>query len=199
MPSEFGHYRESELPEGTVPFNDIFKLKVIPQGSTSGKFGNISLPDSHYENIQLVKAEIIDIGSNALDLDLSVGDIVLYDRYAAFYRPSVAVGTEILIDFVNIICKVDDNGIYPFGENIMIEALDFEESVKKIGKIELGGKVSKYQDYIVTHIGIPELAPISVGEKVIAYSSGSVSITYESRKCKIIPYECVVGRKIENK
>jgi co-chaperonin GroES (HSP10) len=189
-------YAESVLPNGTKPFRDKFKLQILDQGDLSSKVGNIILTDDQFKNCRLIKAKIMDIGSQANDLDLQVGDVVLYDKFAAYYRPDTTVGTDILIDYVNIICKVDSDGIKPFGENLMIEAIEHVTD-HKMGNMLLSDAVTRSTENVVVCTGVSNGCPSNVGDNVVVYSNGTVRITYASKKYVIVPYECVVAQKIK--
>jgi co-chaperonin GroES (HSP10) len=186
-------YKESTLPEGTTPFGDKFKLRIVDQGNNSTKHGNIHLPDSTLTNIQLLKAEIVDFGDIDEDLYLERGDIVLYDRYGAYFRPSGEVGTEILTDFINIICKIDeDDNLIPFGDYVMTELIAQKD--KKVGTILLSDQANVERECIVLANGTESGSPVEVGDSIIASNSGIVTVSYKNKTVILIPYECVVGK-----
>jgi co-chaperonin GroES (HSP10) len=189
-------YKESTLPEGTTPFGNIFKLRIVDQGDNSTKYGDIHLPSESLTNIQLLKAEVVDFDDSFELKYLNRGDVVLYDRYGAYFRPSAEVGTEILTDFINIICKIDDNDeLIPFGEYIMIEQV--AEKNKKVGGVILSDQANDERECVVLATGQEEGCPVSVGDSVFARSEGSVRISYKSKTILLIPYECVVGKLIK--
>lgn len=186
-------YDDSILPKDTQPKNGRFVLTITEQGDNSAKFGNISLGATDLANQQLIKAVVKDFSPMADGMGLETGDVVLFDRYAAYYRPEMKVGNDILIDLVNIICKIDkEDKIHPFGDYVMVKQSSNDKG-KKIKNISVQSKHIHNDVYDVIENG-NEKSPVSVSEQIFVRLDGSVSITYSQDKYILIPYQCVLGK-----
>jgi co-chaperonin GroES (HSP10) len=84
-------------------------IEILPQDDSKNKVGNIILPEKSTLNMDMLKGRISSIGANASKMGLSVGDIILYDKWSAYYKPPESPGTYIITEIENIICKVKEN------------------------------------------------------------------------------------------
>lgn len=78
-------------------------IEIIEQESGRNMQGGIFLPAESILNTSLLKGKIISIGHDVANLNLNIGDIVMYDKLAAFYSPPEATGTIIIVDIENVI------------------------------------------------------------------------------------------------
>ena len=183
-------YEESILPENLDPKNGIYELTIIEQGDNSAKYGNIHLGAKDLVNQQLIKAKVSAVSEMTKDYGLSVGDIVLFDRYAAYYRPTMEVGNRILIDLVSIICKLDEEGnIVPYGDYVLVVN---KKSEKKEENIHLNRSKPIYQFTVVDKGN--ENSPVEIGEDIFIIVSGNVMLSISDEDYRLVPYECIIGR-----
>ena len=96
------------LTEKSTALNDLVIIKIVEQDSNRLQHGGIFLPDVHTTNCELLKGELVSVGPDALKFNIHVGDIVLYDKWSAFYKPPDTAGTFIITKVENIICTVEE-------------------------------------------------------------------------------------------
>jgi len=84
-------------------------LKIVAQDKESKKYGDILIPDKHYINIEMLKAEVVSVGPDALSVGLALGDNVIYDRFAVFGKPPRVAGIYVVIEVNNIIAILEDD------------------------------------------------------------------------------------------
>lgn len=183
-------YEERHLPDNIEPKNGRFILTIVDQGTNSAKYGEIHLGRSALNNQQLIKAKVKSFSGMAEGMGLDVDDIVLFDKYAAYYRPDMEVGNDIIIDLVNIICKIDDDEIiHPYGEYALVEAVEND----KENVIERKHKYNR-NIFNVIENGNIGTSPVNVGETILASLGGSVAVSQSEKKLKLIPYQCIMGK-----
>jgi co-chaperonin GroES (HSP10) len=105
---QFPYQSYYPLDEKSVAMGTRVILKIIDQGDEAKKYGDIHIPDKHYINIEMLKAEVVSIGNEAISEGLQKGDIVVYDRYAAYGKPPRKEGIFVIIDVENIIAIIEE-------------------------------------------------------------------------------------------
>lgn len=86
--------------------SDNVIIEILPQDNSKNKVGNIILPEKTTLNMDMLKGRISSLGPEAKRMGLKTGDIILYDKWSAYYKPPETPGTFIITKIENIICKV---------------------------------------------------------------------------------------------
>lgn len=101
-----GVYKEKvRLNENSEAFNDLVIIEIIKQEEQKGKIDSIFIPASVLHNQELLKGRVTSAGPLAIKDGISVGDEVLYDKFAAYYLPPDTIGTFIIVKAENVIVK----------------------------------------------------------------------------------------------
>jgi co-chaperonin GroES (HSP10) len=102
-----GIYSEKiHLSSTSTALGDNVIIEILPQDDSKNKIGNIILPEKTTLNMDMLKGRISSIGPDAKKMGLSEGDIILYDKWSAYYKPPETPSTFIITNIENIICKV---------------------------------------------------------------------------------------------
>lgn len=105
-------------------------LRKLDNGCNRQLDGGIIIPESAEMNNRMAKCVVVSVSDLAVDAyGLMVDDVVLCDRLATYYDTSPIC----VIDFENIICKMDGDNPLPMKNMIMVVNMKKEES--KIGNI----------------------------------------------------------------
>tara|TARA_R110002020_G_scaffold90534_28_gene220525 strand:+ start:2961 stop:3290 length:330 start_codon:yes stop_codon:yes gene_type:complete len=107
---EVSQYEETyKLDENSIAIGRHVILKIVEQDTNSKKYGDILIPDKHYINIEMLKAEVVSVGPDAKSEGLNLGDNVIYDRFAVFGKPPRTAGIFVVIDIGNIIAIIEED------------------------------------------------------------------------------------------
>ncbi len=102
-----GLYKEKvHLSEKSIACNDLVIIKILEQEECRNMRHGFYLPDDVTHNTELIKGIVMSCGPDALRDNISVGNIVLYDRFSAFYNPPLNEGTFIITKIENVIVKL---------------------------------------------------------------------------------------------
>jgi co-chaperonin GroES (HSP10) len=93
------------LSKTSKALNDLVIIELIDQEKLKGEIDGIILPDEALCNMELLKGRVLSAGPEAIKDGVRVGDIILYDRYSAFYNPPVKVGVCLITRADNVIVK----------------------------------------------------------------------------------------------
>lgn len=106
---EVTQYEETyKLDGNSIAIGSHVILKIVEQDDKSKKYGDILIPDKHYINIEMLRAEVVSVGPDAVSEGLELGDNVIYDRFAVFGHPPRSPGIFVVIEVGNIIAIIDD-------------------------------------------------------------------------------------------
>jgi co-chaperonin GroES (HSP10) len=97
--------KKVHLNDDSKALNDLVIIKIIEQEAGKGIRDGIHIPDAALVNIELIKGEVVDAGPAAKQDGVSVGDVILYDKFSAFYKPPTTPGTFIITRCGNVIVK----------------------------------------------------------------------------------------------
>ncbi len=102
-----GVYGEKiHLDEKSIAMNDLVLIKILEQDESRNKVGDLYMPESATQNMDMLKGEIISVGPIASRKMIKKGDVILYDKWSAFYKPPETPGTFIITNCENVICKI---------------------------------------------------------------------------------------------
>lgn len=97
--------RRVHLSEKSIALNDLVIIEMVEQESLKGTIDGIIIPESSIVNTELIKGRVVSAGPAAKIDGVRVGDVVLYDRFSAFYKPPVEKGVFIITRAENVIVK----------------------------------------------------------------------------------------------
>lgn len=95
------------LDENSIAMGSHVIIKIIEQEDCHKKHGNILLPENTFNNIELLKGEVVSIGYNYLEEGITEGDVVLFDRFGTFGHPPSTPGTYVILNGNEVICLVE--------------------------------------------------------------------------------------------
>jgi hypothetical protein len=102
-----GLYSEKvHLTKDSKAMNDMVILEIVQPHAKSHRYGTIIVPEAHSINAQALRGRVVSIGPD-VTINLKPGDIVLYDRFSAFYNPPTTPGTLVITRVENVICLTD--------------------------------------------------------------------------------------------
>ena len=98
------------LSKDSRALNDCVIIEIMQQHAKSHMYGDIIIPRSFSVNAQALRGRVVSVGPE-VTINLKPGDVVLYDRYSAFYNPPTNPGTFIITKVENVICLTDDSDL----------------------------------------------------------------------------------------
>jgi len=96
------------LSEKSKALNDTVIIEIIEQDKNHNMAGGIHLPETAIVNCELIKGRVSSVGADAAKKNLKKDDIVLYDRFSAFYRPNIDPGTFVATKVENVIWVINE-------------------------------------------------------------------------------------------
>jgi co-chaperonin GroES (HSP10) len=200
MGTEYLTWMDAAINDKSVAIGKKVIIKIIEQDEQRKKYGNIIIPDKNIINDQLLRGEVVSVGPDTKGENLKTGDVVLYDKLSAYYRPSESPGTYIITDIENVVCIIpDENGIpTPIGDRILLEQTKRTERKITGTDLVLPEIADDGQDTsTVIRVGKgcnEEYIPVVEGNSVIAYNRNMMRITIDQRTFVIVPSENLLAK-----
>jgi len=94
------------LSESSKALHDLVIIEILDQDESKNKVGNILIPEKSTQNMDMLKGRVVAVGPKAKRKNLNIDDIILYDKWSAFYKPPETTGTYVITRCENIICKI---------------------------------------------------------------------------------------------
>ena len=103
------YYSRYPLTQDMNIYGKKVMLEILEQTQLKDKadLGIISRTDKMLTNVALLRARIVSVG-NTIDSDLVPGDVVFYDRYAAYGMPPANPGILVIVSENDIIFKEEE-------------------------------------------------------------------------------------------
>jgi len=177
-----------------VPVDKV-ALRIIDIGSER-KVGEIIVQESAELNNRVGRYEVIAVGEEASEeYGLQVGDYVMADRLAVYYD----TGPICVMDYNNVIYKVDENGAHPEP----LKGMVFTEEIKKDDIYKEGGlfiasRTNHVPIGLITKMNIDEVKypDINIGDQIIMTDGADICII-SNKKIRIYkPYMIIA--KVED-